>query len=454
MPSMKIRLLSFPRGLQVFSIIWFGQLISTLGSGLSGFALGVRIYDTTRSTTLFAISLLIYILPTIVFAPLAGVLADRWNRRRVMLLSDSLAAFTTLGIFLVVLNSELQVWQIYLAQFFFSSANTFQWPAYSAATSQLVPKKHLGRAAGMTQVGEAISSLISPAIAGTLYVTFGLKIILALDIITYLFALATLLLVRIPRPMQTKEGAHGQGGFWTEAFYGWQYLRARPGLLHLQLVWAAINYTISVSIALFTPMILEISTPDVLGYVTSVASGGFLLGTLVMSAWGGPKRKIFGTYTFETLIGISLVVTGLSASIPLLTAGYFLGMFAMPITNGCTQAIWLQKVAPDVQGRVFSVRRMIAFSMIPLAYLTSGPLSEKVFVPLLVKGGPLADSLGLIFGTGPGRGIGLMYATSGVLYILIALVIILDPRIRRMELEIPDPVAWEDQAETELLTPA
>lgn len=433
--------LALPRGMRIFTIIWFGQLISTLGSGLSGFSLGVRVYDASRSTTLFAVSLLVYILPTILMAPLAGVLADRWDRRRVMILSDSLAGVATLGVFLVVLSGELQIWQIYIAQFLLSTANTFQWPAYAAATSQLVPKEHLGRAAGMSQVGEAISSLISPAVAGVLYVTAGLKLILSIDILTYFFALATLLLVRFPKPMTTEEGSMGQGGFWKEAIYGWHYIRQRPGLLHLQLVWAAINFTASVSIALFTPMILEITTPDVLGYITSIASAGFLLGTLVLSAWGGPQRKIFGTYAFETLIGLSFVITGLSASIPLVTAGYLLGLFAMPITNGCTQAIWLRKVAQDVQGRVFAVRRMIAFSMIPLAYLASGPLSEKVFIPLLVEGGPLADSLGRIFGTGPGRGIGLMYSFCGLLYMLIALIVIIDPRIRRMELELPDPVA-------------
>lgn len=440
MPA-KTLAVTIPREMRTFTFIWLGQLVSTLGSGLSGFALGVRVYDSTRSTTLFAISLLVYILPTILVAPVAGVLADRWDRRRVMILSDSLAGAATLGILLIVFTSELQIWQIYIAQFLLSTANTFQWPAYTAATSQLVPKEQLGRAAGMSQVGEAISSLISPAVAGALYVTAGLKLILSIDILTYLFALATLLLVRFPKPMATDEGAQGQGSFLKEALYGWHYLRQRPGLLHLQMVWAVINFTASVSIALFTPMILEITTPDVLGYITSIASIGFLLGTLVMSAWGGPKRKIFGTYTFESVIGLSFVITGLSASIPLVTAGYWLGLFAMPITNGCTQAIWLRKVAQDVQGRVFAVRRMIAFSMIPLAYLASGPLSEKVFIPLLVEGGPLADSLGRVFGTGPGRGIGLMYCCFGLLYMLIAQVVILDPRIRRMELELPDPAA-------------
>ncbi len=432
-------------GMRVFTTIWFGQLISTLGSGLSGFALGVWIYDTTGSTTLFAISMLVFILPTILFAPFAGVIADRWNRRKVMLLADSLASLATIFIAVMIFSDSLQVWHIYVADVFYSIANTLQWPAYAAATSQLVPKKHLGRAGGMAQLGDAISSLAAPAIAGALYVTVGLGTILTIDIITYLFALGTLIAVRFPQTAKSEESAAGEGSFWKEATYGWHYLKERPGLLHLQITWFFINFCISVTAPLFVPLVMEITTPDILGYISSIISAGYLVGTLIMSIWGGPKRKIYGTYFAETAVGVSLFLTGLSPSLIFITAGQFLLALAMPITNGSTQAIWLNKVDHNVQGRVFSVRRMVAFSAIPLAYIVSGPLSEKVFGPMMLAGGKLAGSIGQIIGTGPGRGTGLMYVIFGLVYICIAQVVRLDKRIWRMELELPDAVQEDEE---------
>jgi MFS family permease len=361
-----------------------------------------------------------------------------------MILADSMACLATIFIGVMVLTDNLVFWQIYVADIFFSIANTLQWPAYSAATSLMVPKKHLGRAGGMTQIGDAISSLAAPAAAGAMYVTFGLKPILFIDIVTFFFALGTLIAVRFPQPKKTEEGQGGKGSFWSEAVFGWHYIRQRPGLFHLLLVFAGLNFCISITFPLFTPMILEMASADILGYISSIISIGMLVGTLIMSIWGGFKRRIYGSYLGESLIGISAVLVGLSSSIPLITAAQFLGALALPITNGSAQAIWQTKVAQDVQGRVFSVRRMIAFSIIPMAYLVTGPLSEKVFTPLLLVGGSAVDSIGRIFGTGPGRGIGLMFSTFGVIYFIIAQLIFFDKHIRNVELELPDAVPTEE----------
>jgi DHA3 family macrolide efflux protein-like MFS transporter len=437
------------QGMRTFTTIWFGQLISTLGSGLSGFALGVWLYEETGSTTLFALSMFVWFLPSIFFAPVAGVLTDRYDRRLLMILADSMACLATIFIGIMVFTDNLQFWQIYVADIFYSIANTLQWPAYSAATSLMVPKKHLGRAGGMTQIGDAVSSLAAPAVAGAMYVTMGLKPILLIDILTFVLALITLIAVRFPQPEKTEESQEGRGSFWREAVYGWHYIRQRPGLFHLLLVFAALNFCISITIPLLTPMILEMSTPDILGYVSSIISIGMLVGTLLMSTWGGFKRRIYGSYLGESLIGISMIFTGLFSSIPLITAAQLLGMLAMPITNGSSQAIWQTKVAQDVQGRVFSVRRMLAFSIIPLAYLATGPISERVFTPLLLEGGPLADSVGRIFGSGPGRGIGLMFTLFGLLYFIIAQLIYFDKNIRNVELDLPDAVPTEAEIVTE-----
>jgi MFS family permease len=405
------------KGMRTFFVIWSGQLVSTIGSGLTGFALGVWIYQETGSVTLFAMNMLAFAIPNLLVSPIAGVVVDRWDRRWVMILSDTGAGLATLSIAILYLTGNLQVWNIILATAVNAAFSTFQWPAYSAVTTLLVPKEQLGRAGGLVQIGEAISMLLAPAVAGVLFVTIGLGGVIAIDFATYLFALLTLLIVRVPSPEPTAAGEESKGTFWQEAIYGWTYITARAGLFGLLLIFAAFNFVTGLIMPLITPMLLDMTSPAVLGYIFSIVGVGMLVGTLVMSAWGGPKRRIHGVLAFLMLFGL---------------------MFTLPIINGSSQAIWQSKVAPDVQGRVFAVRRMIAMSMTPLAYIAAGPLADRVFVPLLLEGGALVNTVGRLIGVGPGRGTGFMFIVIGALSILVAAAGYLNPHVRNVEDELPD----------------
>jgi len=426
--------------MRTFSIIWRGQLVSTLGSGLTSFALGVWVYQETGSPTLFAVNLLLWTVPNILLSPVAGVAADRWDRRLVMIFSDTGAGLSSLFVLVILFTGKLEIWQVYLATFFNSAFGAFQWPAYASATSLLVPKEQLGRAGGMTEIGHAISHLASPVIAGALFVSVGLPAIIMIDVLTYLVALMTLMATRFPQPKETQEGVEGKGSFWKEAVFGWKYIRQRPGLFGLLSVFASLNFLFSAVYLLLVPMLLDMTTADVVGFVDSISGLGMLVGTLVMSAWGGPKRRIYGIFGSEALAGLSLMVLGLRPSIPLIAAAGFGSMIGMPVSNGCSQAIWQSKVAPDVQGRVFAIRSMIAFSIEPVAYVVAGPLAEKVFEPLMMQGGGLAGVFGPAIGVGPGRGIGLMFVIAGFLYVVASSLTIIHSRIRRVELEIPDAI--------------
>ncbi|HSF81855.1 MAG TPA: MFS transporter [Anaerolineales bacterium] len=427
-------------GMRTFSIVWFGQLVSTLGSGLTGFALGVWVFQETGSVTLFALNLLAYAVPNLLVSPLAGALVDRWDRRRVMIMSDTGAGLSTLAIALLWMAGSLEVWHIYLATVVNSTFSAFQWPAYSAATSLLVPKRHLGRAGGMVQIGEAISQLISPAVAGALFVTSGLQAIVLIDFATYLFAILTLSFIRFPQPKETVEGASGKGALLKEAGYGWRYILARPGLLGLLGVFAATNFLTGMMSPLLPPLLLKMTSPDMMGYLSSIVGVGMLLGTVLMSAWGGPQRRVHGVLGYMAIGGLFISLLGMRPSLPLMAVGGFGMMFVMPIINGSSQAIWQSKVAADVQGRVFAVRRMIAWSMIPLAYILAGPLADRVFEPLLLADGPLASSLGVLMGVGPGRGTGLLIVIMGLLSALVAIGGYLNPRVRLVEDELPDAI--------------
>jgi DHA3 family macrolide efflux protein-like MFS transporter len=432
------------KNMRTFFVIWSGQLVSTIGSNLTGFALGVWIYQETGSVTLVAMNLLAVAIPNLLVSPFAGALVDRYDRRWVMIFSDTGAGLATLSIAVLYMTGNLEVWNIILATAFNSAFSTFQWPAYSAVTTLLVPKEQLGRASGMVQIGDAISQLLAPAAAGVLFVTVGLGGVIAIDFVTYVFAVGTLLVVRVPSPEKSKAGEEGQGSIWKEAMFGWTYISARAGLLGLLLVFAAFNFVSGLINPLIMPMILDMTSAATLGYLVSIVGIGMLVGTLTMSVWGGPKRRIHGVLGFLMISGFFTAMLGISPLIPVLAvAGFFL-MFTMPIINGSSQAIWQSKVDPDVQGRVFSVRRMIAWSMTPLAFIVAGPLADRVFKPLLVEGGALADSVGQVIGVGPGRGTGLMFIFVGALSMVVAAAGYLSPRVRNVEDELPDAVPVED----------
>jgi hypothetical protein len=250
----------------------------------------------------------------------------------------------------------------------------------------------------------------------------------------------------MPRPAATPEGASHQGSLWREARSGWSFIHRRPGLLAVLVLLAVTNLGTGLVQVLLSPMILSFASPAVLGRVLTVAGFGMLAGGLVMSMWGGPRRRVAGLLGFLLLQGVILPFGGLRASAPLIAAGAFIYLFAVPILNGTSQALWQSKVAPDLQGRVFAVRRLVALSTLPLAYLIAGPLADRVFEPLMAAGGPLAGSIGRLIGVGKGRGMALMLIIIGFFIVLVVAVASRSPRLRRLESELPDVLPERDLA--------
>jgi MFS transporter, DHA3 family, macrolide efflux protein len=434
------------RGLRTFLVVWLGQVVSLLGSGLTGFALGVRVYQETGSVTRFALIAFFASLPGLLISPLAGALIDRWDRRLTLLFSDCLAAASTLGLLLLVWSGgvgRLEMWHVYGLMAVGSVANAFQWPAFTAATTLLVPKRHLGRAAGLSQMGVALAQIVSPFTGGLLVTAIGLRGVLAIDLATFGFAALTLLAVRFREPRRAPREEGERRSLWAETGFGWRYLRERPGLLSLLVVFAGTNFSLGMLQALLAPLILSFASAATLGSVLSTAGVGMLAGTVVMSVWGGPKRRIRGIFAGLLAQGVILLLGGFQPSVPLIASAAFVFLFALPILLGCSQAIWQSKVAPEVQGRVFAVRRMVAQSSLPVAYLVAGPLADRVFEPLLAPGGALAGTVGAVIGVGEGRGIGLLFMVLGALVIAGLAAAFANPRLRGVEDELPDAVGDE-----------
>jgi hypothetical protein len=303
----------------------------------------------------------------------------------------------------------------------------------------LVPKEQLGRANGIVNLEVTSAYLLSPILAGWLLDQVGVVSVMAIDLATFLFAVGIVLAVRFPSPVAKKDTS-GRGSFWKETAVGWKFISARTGFLSLTILFALGNYANLMTDTLIPPRLLEFTSPTILGSVLSAGGLGMLVGTLLMSVWGGPKKHIYGVLIFKTLAGLAIMGIGLFQSIPLIALATFFYYLPFPLVNSSDLAIWQSKVPPEIQGRAFSTRRMLAGSMIPLAYLTAGPLSDGVFKPLLSADGALASSVGQIFGVGPSRGIGLLIFLMGEIIVVLTLAAALDPRVRNLETELPDAV--------------
>ncbi len=429
-----------PAGMRTFYIILIGQVISIVGSNMTGFALGVYAYQRTGSAASFALILLFNMLPRALFSPLAGVAADRWNRRRIMILSDTGAALSTLAVIGWLMTGRLEIWHIYLATFANSTFSTIQGPAFGAAVTQLVPKSQFGRVNGLTQLGDGVGQLVAPILAGAVIGLVGLRGVLIVDLLTFLVAVGILLANRFPQLASTPKKVAKQHSLSADIRAGWRYIVTRPGLVALMIVFALANYLVGNAEAVLTPMILSFATPETLGAMLTAGGLGMLVGSVALSVWGGGERRVYTTMGFYALLGLAVITAGLSPSVPLVTGALFVAFLCVPILIGANHAILQIKVAPEMQGRVFALRTTLNTGSFALAYLTSGPLADKLFEPLMAQGGLLAGSVGQLIGVGPGRGIGLMFIVMGALAVVTSIGGLLYPRLRRVEVELPDAV--------------
>jgi DHA3 family macrolide efflux protein-like MFS transporter len=430
-----------PTDMKAFTIVGIGQIISLLGTAMTNFGLTLWAYQVTGKATPLAMVGFFFVTPIVVLGPLVGVLVDRGNRRLMMMLSDLGAALSTAIVLILHTTGHLQIWHLYATALISGTFQGFQWPAYSAAISLMVPKEQYARANGMLDMAGNGSAILAPLLAGALLGPIGLTGILILDLCSAAAAIGTLLIAHIPQPPRTAAGREGAGHFLKEALYGFRYILARPSLLGLQTVFMVGNLFSGTAWAIFAPMILARSGNDelILGSVQSAGAIGGLVGGLVMSAWGGPRRRVHGVllgWFCSSLMGE--LVLGVGQALPVWIASSFLGAFFVPFINGCNQAIWQAKVAPDVQGRVFTARQFIAWLVMPISQTLAGPLADRLLEPAMLAGGTLAPVFGRLVGTGPGAGMGLLFAFSGTIAALTGLSGYLFSAVRDAEDILPD----------------
>ncbi len=425
-----------------FTIIWIGQVISLLGTAMTSFALTIWAWQITGQATALALVGFFTFTPALLVTPFAGALVDRWNRKFVMMLSDLAAILSTIVVLLLFWTGNLQIWHLYVTGAFSGAFGAFQFPAYSAAVTTMVSKEQYGRASGMLSTAQFASNIFAPVMAAILLGIIGISGILAIDVFTFLIAIGALLVVHVPQPVVTLEGQKSRGSFWKESVYGFHYIRERPSLFALLVIFFFVNLVAPFAFTLLSPMLLARTGNDAtaLGIVQSAIGIGGLAGGIVLSIWGGPKHRIHGILVGLTLVTLGVLLIGLGQSPLIWALAAFFTIFFVPIINGSSQAIWQSKVAPDVQGRVFAARGMIAQIGAPVAMLLAGPLADHVFEPAMMAGGNWTPLFGWLVGTGPGAGMSMMFVIAGALGMLVGLGGYAIPIVRNVEDILPDHV--------------
>ncbi len=367
--------------LRSFGPIWAGQAFSLLGSGLVQFSLVWWLTDKTGSTAVLATATLVAMLPQVFLGPFAGALIDRWNRRWVMVVADSVIALVTLALVALFLSGLIQIWHVFTAMFLRSLGGAFHWPSMQASTALMVPQKHLSRLAGANQALNGMINIAAPPLGALLLAILPIHQVLAIDIITAMLAVLPLLFIRIPQPAQSDgEQALTAGKVLRDVRAGLRYVVAWPGLFGLLLMATLINFFLNPGFT-FIPLLVTRHFEGgamQLGWLQSAFGVGVVTGGLILSAWGGFRRRILTSLL--GLLGMGLGVSLIGIAPPwgywLAWGGMLLAGIMSPLVNGPIFALLQAKVEPHMHGRVFTLVNSLAGAMMPLSMIIAAPVAE------------------------------------------------------------------------------
>ncbi len=366
-----------------FFTIFTGQAFSLFGSSLVQFALVWYLTQQTGSATILATATLVAMLPQVLLGPFAGALVDRWNRRLVMIVADGLIALATLALVVLFWLGLAQVWHIYAILLIRSAGGAFHWPAMSASTALMVPKEHLARVSGMQQTLNGLVSIVAPPTGAVLIGLMPTQGVLMIDIGTALMAVLPLLFIAIPQPVreQTADGQHTTS-YWQDVRAGLTYVAAWPGLLVILLMALLINFLLTPALSLMPLLVTKHFGLGALEYglTDSLFGIGMIAGGLLLSVWGGFKRRIVTTMLGIMGLGIGVILVGLAPATMFwfALAGMAFSGIMSPLANGPLHAILQAVVKPEMQGRVMSLINSAATAMTPLSLAVAGPVADLV----------------------------------------------------------------------------
>jgi DHA3 family macrolide efflux protein-like MFS transporter len=386
-----------------FFTIWTGQAFSLVGSMLVQFALIWWLTESTGSATVLATATLVGLLPAVFVGPFAGALVDRWNRRVVMIVADAIIALATIWLATLFALDAVRVWHVYAIMFIRAVAGGFHWPAMEASTSLMVPEEHLSRVAGMNQALHGALNIVSPPLGALLLGVLSLQAILMIDVGTAVLAVVPLFFVHIPQPQSRPASAAAdaaKSSLWRDVRQGLRYVWGWPGLFAFLLMFTIGNFLFSPAFSLLPLLVTGHFGGKAfhLGWLEAAAGIGVLLGGLVLSAWGGFRRRILTSLMGFVGIGVGILTVGLApaSAFWLALGATFLVGLSIAMTDGPIVAVVQAKVAPEMQGRVFTLMHSASKAMSPLSLAVAGPVADLLGVRVwYVVGGVICVLLGV-----------------------------------------------------------
>lgn len=425
------RLASWRTGLNAFRLVAFGQIISGLGNELSAFASTIWAFEKTGSVTALGLILFFHFIPYLIALPFVGAIVDRTDRRLMMLVSDLISVAVTAIFTALSLANALEIWHLYVGFVIIGVGSAFQEPAFVSAMGAMLKSDEIPKASGALGLVDPVRSLIAPTLAAVLYPVIGLGGVFVVDLLTFLPALATLLLIRIPPHNATDTKREVR---WLEdASFGFRYIFARPHMLMLLLCSSFFNVAWGITQAVQPAFILARGDEAALAAIRTAMGLGALIGGLAVTTWGAPKPRIGGVIISIAVLGSSFVLTGVGAGVVVWVVVTVIGMLVWPLLGASTLGIWQPRIDPAIQGRVFVARRFLVTVATPIGTLLAGPLTDGWLTGAMSPGGALSDTFGWLVGVNSSAGFALALVFAGVFQLGIAAAALLNPRVRNVE---------------------
>ena len=402
-------------GMKKFLLLWIGELISSIGGGLTSFGLGVYVFQKTGSAAGMALVTLLGFLPTLLFTVPAGVLADRYDRRVLMMIGDGCSGLGILYIFLCMLHGEANLVQISIGVFVSAIFSSLLDPSYRVTITDLLSKEEFSKASGLVSLAGSARYLFSPVIAGLLLAYHDISLLLLIDVSTFFVTITTTFIVR--RGIKAKQSTEKQS-FLESMKEGWRAIHIEKGVFVLVLCSSLITLFLGTLQILVEPMILSFADSKVLGIVETLCASGMLVSGILLGGFGIKKEygKVLQISFFMAgifMIGMSIFENLVSISI----FGFF--FFAtLPLCNNCMDYLCRTNIPDALQGRAWG---FIGF------------LSQIGYVIAYAVSGLAADGLGSLSGMGVGRGAAFMIGISGVFLSLVAVTLLRFPAIKELE---------------------
>lgn len=419
--------------LTLFSIFMLGQFISSIGTSFMGFALGLWVRELTGKTSAFAITLVFNRLPGILVLPFAGTIADKFDRRKILILSNIGSAIVVGVLASLAFTGNLQVYHIYMANAFVSFMSGFQRPASLASVAQITPKKYLGQANGIVQLSTSMADVIAMPLSGILTV-IGIEGIITINLVSFVICIATLCMIAFPDTMYHREDET----FLRQMAYGWRFITKRKSFVSLVVFFAVANLLLGIGYVLITPYIKSIVSLTWTGVVSALIPVGGLIGGVLMGLWGGTKNRGEGMILFDVLLGVGFLFMGLSQMIVFLIIGTIAYGVSMALVNAHWQTLIQSKVRQELLARIFAINQMFALPTIPLGYYIGGILSDEVVGPWFQNNSWPQKSFGWLVGEGELCGDRFIFIVVGLTIVVWALLCYQYKPLRYMDEIMPD----------------